>query len=373
MNKVSQITDIGMTIDDVGGQTVLIIDNESSDQTLCFDCLKDRGYVVITAVDTPAGLRSVARHRPDLVLISHELVRSQSQRVARGIKALSGRASTPVMMYGVAIDDNTVAQAGDGIDYVLHAPLERDQLMHSVTQVLERSVVDATLKPEKNIVPHNWLNHFVAPQVVEEIEQCSRGDASWSPLETYHEVKAAALFADIRGYTRATEMLEPEWVMKLLNAYYRMCTQRCEAAGGAVLSIAGDRIMACFGAPEPLTDVVSATLSAALSIQQRFSSLSTDYRQRYGVEIGLGIGIDYGPMLAGFVGSKTQLQYTIIGRTVNVAARLETLAPSGGILMSENARTKLPSDLGRVQLRTLSDFQIRGLIHPQTVYCIQAG
>ncbi|HRA40426.1 MAG TPA: adenylate/guanylate cyclase domain-containing protein, partial [Pyrinomonadaceae bacterium] len=147
--------------------------------------------------------------------------------------------------------------------------------------------------------------------------------------------KITVLFADIRGFTSFSETENPERVVGLLNRYFTAMTEIIFEYGGTLDKYIGDGLMAIFGAPTATpTDAVNA-VKAAVAMQKRMVPLNDELQQAGYSPVRVGIGLHTGVATIGYVGSEQRSEYTAIGDTVNLAARLEQNAVGGQILISE--------------------------------------
>jgi adenylate cyclase len=144
------------------------------------------------------------------------------------------------------------------------------------------------------------------------------------------------LFADIRGFTTLSERKKPQDIVVLLNNYFERAAAAIFKFNGTLDKFIGDGIMALFGAPKPsISDPVNA-IQAAIAIQREVHDLNRELQlQSSDFKIDVGIGINTGEVTAGYIGSKLRTDYTVIGDAVNLAARLESNAKPGQILISE--------------------------------------
>lgn len=145
-----------------------------------------------------------------------------------------------------------------------------------------------------------------------------------------------ALFADIRGFTTLSEGSSPEIVVGLLNRYFSMISEIIFKHGGTLDKYIGDGLLALFGAPYTSElDAVQA-VRAAIEMQRAMGPFNEKLTAENLPNISIGIGINTGPAIIGYIGSETRLDYTAIGDTINTAARLESLSQPGQIVISEN-------------------------------------
>lgn len=144
------------------------------------------------------------------------------------------------------------------------------------------------------------------------------------------------VFVDIRGFTPLSEKMEPEDVILILNEYLDLCTRAVFAYEGTLDKFIGDGVMSIFGAPMEQPDHPARAIRAALQMKKESAQLADSLVEKYGRSVSFGIGINSGPAVVGNIGSKERLDYTAIGDTVNLAARLESNAKPGQILISQN-------------------------------------
>ena len=138
-------------------------------------------------------------------------------------------------------------------------------------------------------------------------------------------VRATVLFCDLRGFTTMSENVPPSMLVGLLNDYFTAMVGIIEAHGGMVDKFVGDKIMAVFGHPVPLEHEQQAALDAAREMLTACDALNDSLCLTGKFILVNSIGLHTGPALAGIIGSPDRSEYTVIGDSVNVAARLETL------------------------------------------------
>lgn len=183
-------------------------------------------------------------------------------------------------------------------------------------------------RAEREMLLRRSLERFLAPDVVDRVTD---GGESLQMEERWGTV----LFADISGFTQLTERRKAEEVVGLLDEFYRRMTEIVFQHGGTVDKFIGDAIMAIFGVPYAYGDDAARALQAAHVMERQFAAMMTERATEEGCR--LKVGIHAGSMLAGTVGGDHRLEYTAIGDTVNVAARLVEGAEPGQILVSAAA------------------------------------
>ncbi len=179
------------------------------------------------------------------------------------------------------------------------------------------------------------------------------------------EKVVSVLFADIRRFTPLAEKLPPARILELLNAYFTTMIDVIAIHGGMVDKLMGDSVMALFGAPVTLGDDPLRAVRCALDMQRAIVDFNIGQRQKGMPPLEMGIGINTGPVVAGNIGSASRMEYTVIGDTVNVAARLQGLAGPGEILISEQTRQMVEQ---AVETEALPPIRLKGKEKPVTLY-----
>ncbi len=151
----------------------------------------------------------------------------------------------------------------------------------------------------------------------------------------------AVLFCDIRDYTTLTEGLDAERIVELLNDWFSEASRIIHRHGGVVDKFIGDAVMALFGVPDPREQAAADAVRAALEMRDALAAMNLRSQALGGLEIRVGIGIDHGEAVVGFIGSHLRQSYTAIGDVVNTASRLETetKAHRCDILISQSVET----------------------------------
>jgi len=167
------------------------------------------------------------------------------------------------------------------------------------------------------------------------------------------------LFCDLRGFTSFVERNSPQQVVQKLNQYYTEMVQAIEERQGLVLQFIGDEIEAVFGAPIVLEDHPSVAVEAAIEMRKRLSDLNRKWEAQGDSPFQHGIGIHSGEVLAASVGSPERLSYLMVGDTVNLASRIQSMTKDLGcdILISGQTRRFLPETFSIQYLRTV---KVRG-------------
>ena len=181
-------------------------------------------------------------------------------------------------------------------------------------------------------------------------------------------VPATALFADIRDFTTLTESLPPQQVVDILNRYYTRMVDAIVEQGGWVNKFGGDSLLAVFGAPIRQPDHALRAVNAAWQMNRALAEFNAEQLAMGLPTITIGVGISSGEMLAGNVGGKERLEYTVIGDPVNLASRLESLTKEWQtpILLSEHTQELL--DQSKVNTNRRDQVTVKGKTQPTIVY-----
>ncbi|MCL2625569.1 MAG: HAMP domain-containing protein [Cystobacterineae bacterium] len=175
------------------------------------------------------------------------------------------------------------------------------------------------------------------------------------------------LFCDIIGFTYISEALPPETVVSLLNELFSIATEIIHKRKGIIDKFIGDCIMAVWGVPESRPNDAEMALLAAEDLRRWLEVGNRRWRQKWGVEIQLAMGMHSGMAVAGNIGSEKRMDYTVIGDTVNIAARLENSAQAGQILVSEATRALIKEDTSP-SFKRVGDKTLRGKSMTTLVY-----
>jgi adenylate cyclase len=206
------------------------------------------------------------------------------------------------------------------------------------------------------------LSRFFSPDVLRAVVR-DRNGQSLRPQRRHVTV----LFSDIRGFTTISERLQPEQVDEMLREYLTVMTEVVFRHGGTVDKYIGDGIMALYNAPYEDPEHAVNAIRTALEFQERAMSFSARWEARLGGSIRCGVGINSGIAVVGSLGSRQRNEYTAIGDTVNLAARLESVTKDHGvpIIISEYTYKHVK---GRFPTKELDTVTVKGRSQPVKIY-----
>ena len=175
----------------------------------------------------------------------------------------------------------------------------------------------------------------------------------------------AVVFVDIRGFTPLSERLQPEELVLLLNRFLNLTTSCIFSYGGTVDKFIGDATMALFNAPDLMQDYEFCAIQAAFDMVTRSVGLTEELKALGFEGIGFGVGVNAGHAVVGNVGTEFRMEYTAIGDAVNTAARLESQAKAGEVLISSSIHDRLAD---RIECEYLGERQLKGKAAPVPIW-----
>ncbi len=223
------------------------------------------------------------------------------------------------------------------------------------------TLIDFYRTRQEKIKITNIFNKYMSKEIVEKIVQ--EGEESIKLGGDKKDI--TVMFIDIRGFTPISESLEPEVVVDILNEYLTMATEEIINNNGVLDKYIGDGIMALFNVPYSMDDPEVACLKAAFAIKSKSEVLYKKLYDKYGKGVEFGIGINCGNAIVGNIGSEKRMDYTAIGDTVNTAARLESNAKKGQILISEELYTRVAD---KVTVNVVGELKLKGKEKPLLTY-----
>jgi adenylate cyclase len=232
-------------------------------------------------------------------------------------------------------------------------------ISNQMAMVIEQANLNERIRREE--LARSRLERFHSPEVVDLIVKGDEGgeDDLLAPKEKY----VTLLFSDIVNFTLLSERLSPSEVSRLVNSYFREMTHIIFKNNGTLDKYIGDSIMAVFGAPIEREDDADRAVQAAIKMRkkllQMMKKVSADRR------FAVRLGINSGKVVAGNMGSPKRMDYTVIGDTVNIASRLESIAKPTQILIGEETYTLVRN---KFKIRSVGKKAIRGKSKPIHVY-----
>jgi adenylate cyclase len=252
-------------------------------------------------------------------------------------------------------------------DYGAALPAERVRGRDEVAGLAESIDNMATGLAEKEKV-RDLLGKVVSREIADELLN--------NRIELGGEEKVVSvLFADIRGFTRLSEQQTPSQTLAMLNTCLERICSAIETHGGVVDKFTGDAVMALFGAPVGHDDDALRAARALLAVQDAMAEVNRELRadagnQRPALQLQLGAGLHTGMVVAGNMGSRNRMNYTVIGDAVNLASRLEGLTRQYDVhnVISEASRQALGEQAQAFAWRELDLVRVKGKQQPVRIY-----
>ena len=373
------MSDLAATGRDVAPQAafrVLVVDDDPDMAALLAATVEAEGMEADVVNDGGAAIAAVAAAPPGLVLLDVLLPGANGFEICRRLKTDPLTALIPVVLVtGLEDRESRLQGIEAGADDFLHKPVHREELvarvktlrrLHETRRELEARRLAAEVDHKDAL--HKALSRYVSPRLTDRIIGVAGGAA---PFRTEAErADVVVLFADLRGFSRITETIGVHNVVDMLNEYFSVLTEAAYQHEGTIFNMAGDSLLVGFNVPFAQPDAPARAWRTAMDMVSRFAPVSADWRARLGVATGVGIGLCRGEAIIGNIGSPHFMSYTIIGDTVNTAARLMQMAQADEVLVAatlyESIRPLVPA--GRAHAR--GAVALRGKSEAVGVYSI---
>jgi adenylate cyclase len=341
-----------------GGARLLLVDDNKVNRLLLGRNLELMGHKVTAVENGRVALKTLKSETFDLMLLDIEMPEMDGFQVLSQLAKDLDLRDLPVI----------VTSSLEGVENVVRC-IElgaEDYLNKPVNPALLKARIGASLEKKRlRDQQKELVRRFATAEVAEDLQQTGFSLGG-------KRVRGSVLFADIRDFTPLAESQPPEETIELLNTYYTLMFNAISGHGGIVSQLAGDGLMAVFGAPLPLAGHCDAAVRAALEMIELIELFNVERASASKPQIRIGIGIASGEMVAGYTGTNERATYTCIGDTVNVASRLEghTKVAERAILVEGETRAGLRSD---IQVDSLGPVAIRGKAQPVEVFAVKTG
>ena len=346
--------------EDLPKSTVLIADDNPDNVELVREVLEGAGYTVVTAYDGNQALLKVAESSPDLIILDVMMPGKDGFEVCRRLKKWEQTRNIPVLMltslHEVA---DKVRGIESGADEFLTKPVDMVELQTRVKAQVKAKIYRQQVI-EKNALLEKILTRYLPDEVVAKVLE----DSSLLKLGGVRDF-VTILFADLTGFTAFADSVPPEDVMETLNQTFSRLTKIIADNRGTFDKYLGDGFMAFYGAPIVSDNDALNAVRTAVAMRETFQELKEQWADGPRIQLDLAVGINSGEAIVGNVGSERMMNYTVIGDTVNVAARLQELAGPGQILIGETTHA-LVEDL--VVARKFGEVELRGRSKRVTAY-----
>lgn len=338
-----------------GKQRLLIVDDEEGIRRSVKRALRQEKYDILMAESGPEAINIVQENPASIAVVISDYKMPEMD----GIETLTAIGNinsdiTRIILTGYATLDGAIQATNAGVDGFLTKPFENEELRAKIREYFLKK----------------HMKQFVSPQVFEELQK--------SPDEIRpRKCTATILFTDIRGFTSMAENLDPVDLSYLLNNYYfSPLGQIIFDNRGTLDKHIGDSVMALYGVPLSDDSDAFRAVKSAIEMREKLKEINLFLRKRNTgslLEANLsttnflpvGIGISTGTVVAGLFGSSRKKEYSAIGSAVNVAARIQSLAKAGEVLIGEETFKECR---GKVEVEPLEPTMIKGISEPIQIY-----
>ncbi|MCC5611562.1 response regulator [Nostoc sp. CHAB 5834] len=318
--------------------SILVVDDNPDLRTYVSEIFRRNGYQVKTARNGYEGHNIAKEIMPSLIVTDLMMPLVSGLEMIQMIRNEEKLKGTPIILLTAKVDEETRIEGTEhGADAYLAKPFNDRELLAEVRNLLALKENERRIVELNTYLTESVLKRFL-PAVL--VQKAATGDLT---LDLRPEPRLiTVLFSDIVGFTQLSNTLRSRRVAELLNEYLEAMTKVVFSNGGTVDKFMGDAILALYGAPEELTpnEQVRRAINTARAMHRSLADLNKRWREK-GVfdgdrltSVQFRCGIHQGTAVVGMFGSAERADYTAIGPSVNIAARLQAAAVPGTILVS---------------------------------------
>ncbi|MDZ7995725.1 MAG: response regulator [Nostoc sp. EfeVER01] len=318
--------------------SILVVDDNPDLRTYVSEIFRRNGYHVQTARNGHEGHSRAKEILPSLIVTDLMMPLVSGLEMIQMIRNEETLKGTPIILLTAKVDEETrIEGTENGADAYLAKPFNDRELLAEVRNLLALKENERRIVELNTYLTESVLKRFL-PAVL--VQKAATGDLT---LDLRPEPRLiTVLFSDIVGFTQLANTLRSRRVAELLNEYLEAMTKVVFSNGGTVDKFMGDAILALYGAPEELTpnEQVRRAINTARAMHRSLADLNQRWREQ-GVfdsdkltSVQFRCGIHQGTAVVGMFGSAERADYTAIGPSVNIAARLQAAAVPGTILVS---------------------------------------
>ena len=392
---------------------ILIVEDSPTQAKVLRHILEKHHYKVSTVENGRQALELMGKQKPQLVITGIVMPEMDGYELCRRIKADSSTEDIPVILLTSFSDSGDVFDGlSCGADNFITKPFNENSLIPSIELIIANrkliksehvsvgveimfagkrhlimanrqqmltlllSTYEAAVNRNSELIQtqielnlrnqliSNMLHRYVDDSV---IEQILANPDRYSKLGGDRK-EIAVFFCDIRGFTSISEVMTADELIHLLNSIYKELTGIVFKNKGTLDKYMGDCIMAFWGAPTDVEDEMLWAVRAALEMKEAFEDLKRDWPPVL-KKLGIGIGINYGEVVVGNIGTEERMDYTVIGDIVNTTERIESIALSGQVLITKEALSRIE---GKIEFRALDPVMLKGKSQPIEIYEVLA-
>jgi signal transduction histidine kinase/response regulator RpfG family c-di-GMP phosphodiesterase len=332
-----------LNLDSITAAQVLVVDDNADLRNYVAGILQQAGYQVQTARNGAEGFQVAQTNPPQLIVTDLMMPLVSGLEMIQMIRQDEALKGIPVVLLTAKADEDTRIEGTEqGANAYLSKPFNRRELLAEVRNLLALKANERRVAELNSYLKESVLRRFLPTSLV---EKASRGELD---LDLRPEPRLiTVLFSDIIGFTQLSNTLRSRRVAELLNEYLTEMTHAIFDQGGTVDKFMGDAILAIFGAPEEITpnEQVKRAIAAARQMYRSLSKLNERWQTQGISRVQFRCGIHQGTAVVGMFGGAERADYTAIGPSVNIAARIQEAAGPDSILVSAAVADYLEEDV----------------------------
>ncbi|MEA5462260.1 response regulator [Leptothoe sp. PORK10 BA2] len=315
---------------DPTGANILVVDDNPDLRSYVASILQRQGHRISTAHNGAAGLEVARQIQPQLIITDLMMPQVSGLELIQQVRLEPQLQGIPIILLTANVDDDIRLEGTEkGADAYISKPFKDRELLAEVRNLLALKANERKVMELNEYLTNSVLKRFLPAALVKKAAQGTL------QLQLTPEPRlVTVLFSDIVGFTQLSNTLRSRRVAQLLNEYFEVMTQAIFDQGGTVDKFMGDAVLALFGAPESLSpqEQVRRAIAAARHMYKALENLNQRWQ---GVpDVQFRCGIHQGTAVVGLFGSSKRADYTAIGPSVNIAARLQEAADGKSILVS---------------------------------------
>jgi len=348
---------------------ILVVDDNADMRSYVSSILQGIGYSIFTARNGAEAWEQIQLQPPHLVLTDLMMPVMSGLELIQRIRQDKDLQGTPIILITAKADEETrIEGVEQGADGYLSKPFNARELLAEVRNLLALKANERRVAELNSYLTESVLKRFLPPSLV---ERAAQGELA---LDLRPEPRMiTVLFSDIIGFTQLSNTLRSRRVAELLNEYLTEMTHAIFEHGGTIDKFMGDAILAIFGAPEEISpnEQVRRAIAAARQMYRRLDDLNERWiaqgiiTEEYRVQFRCGI--HQGTAVVGMFGGSERTDYTAIGPSVNIAARIQESAEPNSILVSAAVADYLHQD----SITKFSPLHLKGVDETVLTFSIQ--
>jgi adenylate cyclase len=353
--------------DRFAGSKIVIIDDSKTSLFLMKKMVLASNFIPIVFQKGQDGIQYLKTELVDIVLTAYHLSDMTASELIKNVRESINKDMPFIIISGDDSEETVIEGLSNGADEFLSKPILPSILKLRVNSILQKRIhekqvlsLNDKLKKEKSL-----LTKYFSDDLVEEIL-----NETIIPNVGGVSTNVSILFFDLRGSTSLSEGMSPATFAEFLSSLFTDIMDIIFANNGSVNKLLGDGILATFGVPFNQEKDIHNCLNCALSIEEYFQTVNSMGNPFTDQPIGFGVGIASGKVFAGNVGSFRRMEYTVMGETVNIASRLESITKEVGRLILCDEQTFLGAGENTFKFTHQSVNSVRGKKGTISIYSL---